>query len=119
MKKYLFILGIMLSSMVYADEIEVNGQFVIAPISSEKCDASAITAPTSDLSSDSPLLEMVTSFLTTDETTSGIENVVSDGYKKDDIVTIYSMEGQKQNELKRGINIVVDKQGSSRKVLAK
>lgn len=119
MKKYLFFLGMMLSSMAYADEIEVNGQFVIAPISSERCDAFAVTVPTSGLSSDSPLLEMVTSFLTTDETTSDIENVVSDGYKKDDIVTIYSVNGQKLNELKRGINIVVDKQGSARKFLVK
>lgn len=119
MKKYLFFLGMMLSSMAYADEIEVNGQFVIAPISSEKCDASAITVPTLGLSTDSPLYEMVTSFLATDETTSGIENVVTDGYKKDDIVTIYSVNGQKLNELKRGINIVVDKQGSARKVLVK
>ena len=51
--------------------------------------------------------------------TSGIDNVVYDGYKQDDIVTINSVNGQKQNELKRGINIVVDKQGNSRKVLVK
>lgn len=118
MKKILIAL-LFCSQHIFADNVEVNGQFVIAPISSEKCDASAITAPTSALSSDSPLLEMVTSFLTTDETTSGIDYVVFDGYKKDDIVTIYSMDGQKQNELKRGINIVVDKQGSARKVLVK
>lgn len=103
----------------YAEDIEVNGQFVIAPISSEKCDASAVTVPTSGLSSDSPLLEIVTSFLTTDDTTSDIDDITYDGYKQDDTVTIYSVNGQKQNELKRGINIVVDKQGSARKVLVK
>lgn len=103
----------------YAEDIEVNGQFVIAPISSEKCEASAVTTPTSCLSSDSPLLEMVTSFLSTDDTTVGIDNVVYDGCKQYDIVLIYSVDGQKQNELKRGVNIVVDKQGNVRKFLVK
>lgn len=119
MKKILFVLCMTVSCITFANDIEVNGQFVIAPISSEKCEASAITAPTLGLSSDSPLFEMVTSFLTANDATSGIEKVVCDGFEQGEIAAIYSVDGKKLNELTRGINIVIDKQGNARKILVK
>ncbi len=101
---------------IFANDIDVNGQFVIAPISSENCEGVAITEPTSGLSSDSQLLEMLMSFLTFDGKTSGIDNIIDDGYNQDDIVAIYSLSGQKQHELKCGINIVIDSKGQARKI---
>lgn len=103
----------------FAEEVEVVGQFVVAPISSEKCEASAITAPTAELSIDSELFNMLTFGINENAEATGIKNVDFSEKTKEDIKAIYSLEGQKQTSLKQGVNIIVDKQGNRKKVLCK
>lgn len=119
MKKCLYILGMMVSTMVYADDIEINGQFVIAPITSEDCNASAITEPSSELAVESDLFNMLTYFGESNNQETGIKEVSMSKDATDDSMVIYSVNGQKQNELKHGINIVVGSQGQTRKILVK
>lgn len=109
----------MVSSMVYADDIEVNGQFVIAPIISEDCNATAITEPSSELAAENDLFNMLTYFWESSNHETGIKEVSISNDTTDDSMVIYSVNGQKQNELKHGINIVVDSQSQTRKILVK
>lgn len=119
MKKYILILTTMVSSMAYANGIEVNGQFVVAPIASEECNAAAITQPTFGISAESDLISMLTFFLNENGSATSINEASMPNAERDDIAAIYSLNGQKQNELKRGINIVVDSHGAARKILVK
>lgn len=117
--KNIFISLLFCPLYIFANDIEVNGQFIIAPISSEKCEGSAVTVPTSELSSDSQLFEMITPFLITKDIPSDIEHVAIEEYNQNDIEIIYSLDGQKRSELKPGINIIVPSQGQARKISVK
>lgn len=119
MKRYLLILLTAVSSVAYADDTEVNCQFVVAPIATESCNATAITAPSSDISAGSELCNMLTYFWSDNDTDASIDGVSMPKDGCDDQIAIYSLSGQKQNVLKRGVNIVVDSHGSARKILVK
>ncbi|MCQ2259492.1 MAG: hypothetical protein MJZ41_16130 [Bacteroidaceae bacterium] len=117
MKKYLFVLALILSTAAYADELEVVGQFVVAPISTDECQASATTMPTAELSLDSELFSMLTFYVSDSEGATGIKDAQS--AEMDDCKSIYSLDGQRLKKLRRGMNIVVDSQGKVKKVLIK
>lgn len=119
MKRCIFILTSMISVMAYAEGIEINGQFVVAPIAGEECNATAITQPSLGISGESDLFNMLTYFWSDNDSNSSAENISMPEVECNDAMAIYSLNGQKQNELKRGINIVIDSQGQARKLLVK
>lgn len=102
----------------FAQRIEVTGQFVTAPITSDKCDAICVTMPTEGLSTNSPLFDMLTFCLYKKDDTTGIEKLTQSTSKSGKTV-IYSIDGGQRNTLHRGINIVMDKNGNNRKIMVK
>ena len=100
----------------FAQSIEVTGQLVIAPISSDKCEALAITSPTNGLPSDSNLLEMLTSFWSGSANTTCIEQIKNKEKTESEFSVIYDVSGRKLTTLQQGLNIVIDKDGNRRKI---
>lgn len=106
---------LLLPLCAFAQEIEVTGQFVVAPISSEKCEALAVTTPTDGLPANSKLLEMITPFMSENNTPSDIENIKMEPCNE--FAVMYDIGGKKQNVLRHGLNIVMDKNNNRRKVV--
>lgn len=121
MRKYIIALGLLLSAAAYAQDIEVSGQFVVAPFVSADCVAEGLTEPTFGLTVDSELLEMLSVFAdATGENAEGIHEVLlSDPDKSASSTGIYSLDGRKRTNLTRGVNIVVNENGTSRKVVVR
>ena len=116
MRRFLLIAGLVFASAVQANDIEVVGQFVVAPIDTEECQASATTMPTAQVLPESELFDMLT-FLMNDNP-DGIKQV-SASSGDEEIVAVYSLSGQKQEAIKRGINIVVNAKGNARKMIVR
>ena len=117
MRNFILSLLIFTHSLAFASNNgEVTGHFVIAPISSEQCEASAITPPTYGLPSDSELFVMLTSFIGGIDNTSGIEPIIVEEQPIDVITTIYDFSGRQLPALQPGLNIVIDKDGNRKKV---
>lgn len=112
----LTLLLLLMPLCAFAQAIEVTGQFVIAPISSERCKASAITAPTNGLPTDSKLLEMLVPFMFDNEIPTGIEHAKMDDQSVGEFSAIYDISGRKLTILQKGLNIVVDKNGKRKKI---
>lgn len=74
--------------------------------------------PTAELPSDSKLLDMLTYFMGDDTNTTEVRNTEVDKYM-DKCHVIYSVNGQKQTELKRGVNVVVDSEGKTKKIIVR
>lgn len=119
MKRCIFILATIISVMAYADDIEINGQFVVAPIAADECNAAAITQPSLGISGETDLTNMLTYFWIDNDSNTSTDNISMPEVISDEKIAIYSLNGQKQNELKRGINIVVDSQGKVRKLIVR
>lgn len=121
MRKYIIALGLLLSAAAYAQDIEVSGQFVVAPFVSADCVAEGLTEPTFGLTVDSELLEMLSVFAdTAGENAEGIHEVLlSDTEEPTSTAGIYSLDGRKRTNLTRGVNIVVNENGTQRKVVVR
>ncbi len=103
----------------FADGVEVNGQFVVAPISSDKCEASTSANPTCGLAADSQLMSLLTPFFITDDDPTGVHEITILDKSQDGASVIYNINGQKRPSLQHGVNIVVDKEGERKKIIVK
>lgn len=109
----------MMPLCAFADEIEVNGQFVVAPVSSDKCEASSSSTPTYGVAADSKLMSLLTPFFITGDDPTSVHEISIQGKSQDEASTIYDINGQKHPSLQHGINIVIDKEGNRRKIIVK
>lgn len=120
MRKYIIALGLGLSAAAYADDVEVYGQFVVAPIATEDCQAVALTEPTMGIAADSELLDMLAFFANAEHRTTGIVEIApSTSDEGNAQKAIYSIDGKKRTNLMKGINIIVDENGKARKVVVR
>lgn len=121
MRKYIIALGLGLSAAAYADDVEVYGQFVVAPIAAEDCQAVALTEPTMGIAADSELLDMLAFFANAEHhTTTGIVEIAPSTSEEGNAQTaIYSIDGKKRANLMKGVNIIVDENGKARKVVVR
>lgn len=114
--RQLILLLLLMPLYAFAQSEEVAGQFVVAPISSKQCKASAITTPTFGLPADSELFAMLLSFISGDDDTTGIEYVKSEVHAEEEFEAVYDMSGRKLTTLQLGLNIVIDKEGNRKKI---
>lgn len=119
MRKYIIAISLLLSGATYAQDVEVSGQFVVAPFVSADCVAEALTEPTFGLTVDSELLDMLSFFADTAISDSeGInETLLSNTDEPANSTDIYSLDGRKRTTLTRGVNIVVNENGTPRKIV--
>lgn len=121
MRKFFVGLGLLLSVAAYAHDVEVSGQFVVAPFVSVDCVAEGLTEPTFGLTVECELLEMLAFFAySPSNNAAGMNDVlVSDPDEPACPAGIYSLDGRKRTSLTRGVNIVVNEDGSSRKIVVR
>lgn len=121
MRKYIIALGLLLSAATYAQDIEVSGQFVVAPFVLADCAAEGLTEPTFGLKADNELLELLAFFAdSTSNNVAGMDEVLlSNSDEPTSLTDIYSLDGRKLINLKRGVNIVVNENGLTRKIIVR
>lgn len=117
MRRFILLLLVFTHYLTFANDVLVTGQFVIAPISSEQCEASIITTPTYGLSADCELYKMLVPFVSNIDDSSDVAQIITETQSVDEFTDIYDINGRKWTTLKPGLNIVIDKDGNRRKVL--
>lgn len=118
MRKFLLISLLLCPYLAFADnDIEVVGQFVVAPISSPTCEASATTMPICGLDESSPLYSCLTYMFTdVEDSANGIKEVTTKPSEEKQVSAIYSLNGQRRDKLTLGINVVVYSDGTTVKI---